>query len=361
MFQRFVILSVFALLCAPLSAYASSAPTVTITNGTTVLRTFSPFTDSAPGSIGSIAAADLGGDGIDELLVGAGTGMTPTVLVLRQDGSFIGSFLAYGASFTGGVNVAACDVNGDGTSEIVTGAKYGGGPHVRVFDAMGNPRTGFFAYDTAFRGGVNVACGDVNGDGVGEIVTGAGPTGGPHIKIFSGDGALLAQAFNGDATNNTGTYIAVDDDVVLSVPMGGVETAVRTFAMIGDALLPAQTVTAITRSVMFTQTTFYNGDVATADVTTEVHDGSAAQSIVVDVSEQRLTAYAYGIPVNTFLISSGTYAYPTPYGKTPISAKIPMKDYGGVGYWYPNTPWNLRFRNHYYIHTAYWHNNLDTA
>ncbi len=358
--HRYFLASAALIIALPFSAHAADVPPpqVTVTNETQAVATFSPFAGIASGTIGSIASGDLGGDGVMEILVGAGAGMSPTVAVFRQDSSAIGSFLAYGESFKGGVNVAACDVDGDGVSEIVTGAKFGGGPHVRVFDALGNPHSDFFAYDAAFRGGVNIACGDVNGDGVGEIVTGAGPTGGPHIKVFSGDGALLAQGFNGDATQNTGTYVLVDGDVVLSVPMGGADTAVRTFTMNNNALVPATTVTAMTRSTMRTQVALNSGNIATAEITTTTSNDVSAQSIIVDISDQRLTAYVHGVPVNTFLISSGTYAFPTPYAKTPITAKIPMKDYGGVGYWLPNTPWNLRFRTHYYIHTAYWHNNF---
>ena len=43
----------------------------------------------------------------------------------------------------------------------------------------------FFAYDTKFTGGVRITSGDVNGDGISDIITGAGKTGGPHVKVFS--------------------------------------------------------------------------------------------------------------------------------------------------------------------------------
>src|SRR5262245_11722358 len=42
------------------------------------------------------------------------------------------------------------------------------------------------AYDLSFRGGVALATADFNGDGVLDVVTGAGPGGGPHVRLFDG-------------------------------------------------------------------------------------------------------------------------------------------------------------------------------
>ena len=107
-------------------------------------------------------------------------------------------FFAYDPAFPGGVFVAAGDLTGDGVAEIVTGAGPGGGPHVRVWSTTGGTITelldhGFFAYDPAFPGGVFVAVGDLTGDGIAEIITGAGPGGGPHVRVWSVLGGTLTE------------------------------------------------------------------------------------------------------------------------------------------------------------------------
>src|SRR5262245_26567616 len=64
---------------------------------------------------------------------------------------------------------------------LMTGAGQGGGPHVQVFEGV--PRVlahSFLAFPPAFLGGVHVALGDVNGDGVPDLIVGAGPGGGPN-------------------------------------------------------------------------------------------------------------------------------------------------------------------------------------
>src|SRR5439155_25556678 len=108
--------------------------------------------------------------------------------ILAGDGTAWGSFFAYSPAFGGGVKVSGGDINGDGVDEIITGAGPGGGPNVEVFGSDGSLKASFFAYDPNFRGGVNVAGADVEGDGFSEIVTGAGPGGGPHVRLFSGGG-----------------------------------------------------------------------------------------------------------------------------------------------------------------------------
>src|SRR5262249_7728657 len=96
---------------------------------------------------------------------------------------------------------------------IVTSGDAGALPEVRVFDfGSKTERFHFLAYDPAFRGGVRTAVGDVNGDGVPDIVTAAGAGGGPHIRVFSGvDGSFIGEFFAYDAAFTGGVYVAVGD------------------------------------------------------------------------------------------------------------------------------------------------------
>lgn len=143
-----------------------------------------------------VASGDVDGDGVDEVITGAGRGGGPHVRVFDAEGVLISGFFAYDVGFRGGVHVDAGDLDGDGIAEIVTGAGPGGGPHVRIFNVTGTAQgNGFFPYDPGFNGGVDVAVGDVTGTATAEIVTGAGPGGGPHVRIFKPDGELITNGF----------------------------------------------------------------------------------------------------------------------------------------------------------------------
>src|SRR6185503_15579918 len=139
--------------------------------------------------------------------------------------------------FPGGVYVAAGDVNGDGLADIVTGAGPSGGPHVRVFDgatgqAIAGPLASFFAYESGFPGGVRVAAGDLNGDGRADVMTGAGPGGGPHVRVFDGaTGREILGTFAFDPAFSGGVFLAAPPPIArmaIDLPSSNVSgTAVR--------------------------------------------------------------------------------------------------------------------------------------
>jgi len=156
------------------------------------LASFYPYTEKYRSGI-NFAVGDINGDGLNEIVTGTERGGGPQIRIFNWQGHLINTgFFAYAKNFRGGVSVALGDIDGNGRLEIIAGAGFGGGPHVRIFSTDGqliNP--GFFAYDTKFRGGVNVATGDVNGDGKSEIITGAGNGGTAEVKIFNKKGEQI--------------------------------------------------------------------------------------------------------------------------------------------------------------------------
>lgn len=145
-----------------------------------------------------------------ELITGAGPGGGSNVRVFDQDGTLLSGFFAYDSGFKGGVDVTTGDTNGDGVDEIITAAGPGGGPQVRIFNKSGKVLGSFFAYDQSFRGGVNVSAGDVTGDNKAEIIVGPGAGGGPQVRVLRSDGRYLYQ------------FMAYDENFT-----GGVDVAVR--------------------------------------------------------------------------------------------------------------------------------------
>src|SRR5262249_9761788 len=132
-----------------------------------------------------VTTGDVNGDGVPDIITGAGQGGGPNIKVFDgKTGNTIRNFYAFDSSFSGGLRVASGDVDGDGFDDIITAAGPGGGPHVRVFSgANGKVISEFFAFPASFVGGVNVAAGDLNGDGRAEIITGPGVGGGPLVRV----------------------------------------------------------------------------------------------------------------------------------------------------------------------------------
>ena len=158
-----------------------------------------------------LSVSDFNKDGIKEIISGAGFNNLPQIRIFNQQGEVLNEFMAYDENFRGGVNTAVGDVNNDGIDEIVTGTGFGGGPHIKVFNQQGEVLNEFMAYDENFRGGVSVAVGDVNNDGIREIIVGPGPTGGPHVKVFNEKGEIIDEFMAYDEYNRDGIMIMSDD------------------------------------------------------------------------------------------------------------------------------------------------------
>ena len=107
------------------------------------------------------------------------------IKIFNREGKLISSFWAYRPEFKLGTSVTLGDINGDGNSEIITGAGKTGGPHIRIFDKKGRYlKWSVFAFDRNFRGGIEVASGDADGDGVDEIGVCQAQSGQAWCKVY---------------------------------------------------------------------------------------------------------------------------------------------------------------------------------
>ena len=136
-------------------------------------------------------------------------------LALMPSGVFALSWQAF-PGWEGSTNLEQGDLSGNGAIEKVATMGPGGGPHVRIFSSDGRLLGQFDAYDSRFHGGVNLAVGDVNGDGLAEIVTGAGPGGGPHVRVFNAQGKILDEWFEGNIYDRSGVSVDIKDGEIIA-------------------------------------------------------------------------------------------------------------------------------------------------
>jgi hypothetical protein len=146
---------------------------------------------------------DIDGDGEDEIIAAPGPDPLADgrIRVYRQNGTLLVEQKIFDTRF--GATLAVGDVDGDWKEEVVVGT--GPGPFassrlkVLSFSGDGFVDTGidFTAFPASYRSGVNVALGDVDGDGTLEIIAGAGPA------LFN---RTAVRVFKVDTSQGTGSW-----------------------------------------------------------------------------------------------------------------------------------------------------------
>lgn len=161
-----------------------------------------------------------------QLVVGPGPGMAPLVGVGTP--STVQLFTAFDPAFRGGVNVAMGDVNDDDFADIIVGAGAGApGGHVKVFDGRTlAPLRDLRPFSNTYAGSTYVAAGVIGPeDAVPDlIVSSSSRDGGPHIRVFDGHTGWALYAIDPFPGFGGGVRIAAADldgdgfDDIISVP-----------------------------------------------------------------------------------------------------------------------------------------------
>jgi len=248
--------------------------------------------------IGSITTIDLGIDGTDEILIGSPMGTKGEVYLVRQDGSLINYWNAYDEKFSGGVSVASGDLDGDFVPEIITAPKEMGGPHIRIFNGYGETKInpGFFAEEQGWRGKIEIYVKKFTDQDPPNIAALMKKNGNRVFKIFSNNGQQI-KSYPVPKNENTEEE---QNTLLIGILKNNTEIHME---------LPKKV-----KSL-----------------------SNDEKTIIIDLSEQKLSYYENGYRINSFSISSGKTGYKTPQGEFSIINKIKTaysKNYGlYMPYW----------------------------
>ncbi|QJW99065.1 beta strand repeat-containing protein [Frigoriglobus tundricola] len=177
----------------PLYASASGAGgpgVVTVfspaTNGT--ILAFQPFSGYAGGI--KVAVGDVTGDGYDDLIVMAGPGALNGLVEIYsgKDFSLLSEYFAF-PGYAGEFNIAAGDLTGTGTADVIFSTATGG-DFVFAYAGASTQMITLFSAFGGFTGGVTIAAGDVQGVGHDQIIVGTASQVGA-AGVFNASGQLL--------------------------------------------------------------------------------------------------------------------------------------------------------------------------
>jgi hypothetical protein len=154
-----------------------------------------------------VATGDVNGDGLTDVVCATGAGRVARVRVFSgADGSVLANRVPFGESYTRGLSVAVGDLDGDSVAEIVVG-QLAGSSAVAVYAGGAFTLTSQFPAFPGMEGGVTVAVANVAG--FGQVVAAASATN-PVVRLFDAAGSLVSSARVSDGSGFGVTVAAAD-------------------------------------------------------------------------------------------------------------------------------------------------------
>ena len=145
---------------------------------------------------GAVVVADVGyrAAGGSTVAIGNGdqAGATVYTFSTKADGSLTATQgnVTTPAGKSASTRTVSADVNGDGVDDLITAAGPGGAPVVRIFDGRTGTElvaNGITVFESSFVGGLNLSAGDFLKTGRAQIVVSADVGGGPRVKVIRPD------------------------------------------------------------------------------------------------------------------------------------------------------------------------------
>lgn len=134
----------------------------------------------------SLGVGDVNADGFNDVVSAAQSYGRPTVTVTSgKDGSILKTFDAFDRTSRNGVNLAVGDFNGDGFKDIVV-SEARGGDQVKVYSGKNFALLSTLSAFKGYGGGVSVAAGDTNNNGVPELILGKLAEATPDVRVIAG-------------------------------------------------------------------------------------------------------------------------------------------------------------------------------
>jgi glucose/arabinose dehydrogenase len=259
-----------------------------------------------------------------------------TVFALNADGSARFAVQPFGA-FAGSVRVATGDMNGDGVEDVVAVRGPGGPPEVVLYDGASGVEAGrFLAFDGRYNGGLNVTAGDVTGDGRADVIV-SSVTGIAAVQVFDVVGARMVALFNAFPGYANGASVAVGDidqdgraDIIAGTLVG--VSGVRVFS--GLTLAPIREFFAFPEAPVGVNVGFVNGEIVTGTATGQAfvrvfNSAGAARLTFAAAPPQFTTGITIAALGNQLLAGIGGFA--AAYDLTSGAFLATAAPFGGAG------------------------------